>query len=210
MDTHIFLARHGETAWSRDDYFCGSSDVELSDAGQRQAEALAQALHAVPLAAIYASSLARAVATAVPVAAGHGLQAASVAELREMDFGAWEGRLRADVATTDAARYHAWQRDPAMVAPSGGENAYVVAARVMPALAQLIAAHTGETVLIVGHKTVNRILLCHLLGIPVRHYRERVVQDVCSLNHLRVGRDGDVRVTRLNDTSHLGSWTLPR
>ncbi len=203
ISVDLLLARHGATAWSRDALFCGSSDVELSEEGRAQAEQLAGKLEREKLAAIYCSPLRRAVATALAVARRHHLEPAVIAELREMDFGAWEGRERTEIVANDAAMYEAWQRDPAAVTPAGGEAAYVVAGRAIAALAPIVERHQGATVLIVAHKTLNRILICHYLGLPVAAYRDRIAQDVCALNRIEIRTAGQARVTLLNDTTHV-------
>lgn len=203
MTTELLLARHGETAWSRDDLFCGRTDVALSEAGIRQAQALAQAVAAQPLAAVYCSPLGRAVATAQWVAAAGGWPLTPVEALREMDFGAWEGRARADLIANDGERYRAWQQDAANIAPTDGESAAQVAARVVPVVQTLVQRHAGQVFLIVAHKTVNRILLCHLLGLPLGEYRQRITQDTAALNRLRFAADGTLADYVLNDGRHL-------
>jgi probable phosphoglycerate mutase len=202
-ETRIFLARHGETAWTRDDRFCGSSDIALSPTGMEQAERLARALRDAPISAVYASPLGRTIATAIPAAAARGLSPQLVPDLRELDFGAWEGRARAEVERDDAARWQSWIDDPATVAPEGGETGETVARRATPALLRLAADHPGETLLVLAHKTVNRLIICHLLGLPIRSYRQAVAQDVCALNQIVIGPAGAARVVRANATAHL-------
>lgn len=202
-ETRIFLARHGETAWTRDDRFCGSSDIALSPTGAEQADRLARVLRSAPISAVYTSPLGRAIATAMPAAAARGLSPRAVHDLRELDFGAWEGRPRAEVERDDAARWQSWIADPATVAPAGGETGEAVARRALPALLRLAADQLGETLLVVAHKTVNRLIICHLLGLPIPTYRQAVAQDVCALNQIVVGPAGAARVLRINATAHL-------
>ncbi|ACZ43384.1 Phosphoglycerate mutase [Thermobaculum terrenum ATCC BAA-798] len=198
----VWLARHGQTVWGDEDRFCGRTDLELSERGYAQAEALARRLAAEPLVAVYASPLRRALATAEAVARSQGLPVEALEGLVEMDFGRWEGRTREDVRRASPDRYLRWCEDPAAVAPEGGEGAYEVAQRALAALHHVFASHRAGAVLVVAHRTVNRILLCHYLEIPIRAYRERLGQDLCALNLLEVA-GGQVRVRLLNSTDHI-------
>jgi broad specificity phosphatase PhoE len=200
--TDVWLARHGATAWSHADVICGRSDIELSAEGQVQALLLVQRLAGEKLDAIYTSPLLRAVETAAPIAAQHQIMPVMVDDLREMDFGAWEGRARPAIKADDGERYRAWQRDPATVSPTDGEGAYTVAERATRALADIVTRHPDQTVLLVAHRTLNRILLCHLLGLPIQVYRDRIGQGVCALNRFRIDGDGNVQLTLLNDVAH--------
>ncbi len=200
--TDIWLARHGATAWSHTDLICGRSDIELSPDGQVQAVLLAQRLATEKLDAIYTSPLKRVVATAAPIAAQHQIMPVVVDDLREMDFGAWEGQQRNAIIANDGERYQAWQRDPSVVRPTDGEGAYAVAERATRALAAIVERHPDQTVLIVAHRTLNRILLCHLLGLPISLYRYRIAQGICALNRFHIDADGAAQITLLNDVAH--------
>ena len=145
----------------------------------------------------------RAVATAQWVAAAGGWPLTPLDALREMDFGEWEGRTRADLLANDGERFHAWQQDAEHLAPTGGESAAQVIARVAPVVEALLQRHTGQAFMIVAHRTVNRILLCHLLGYPLGEYRQRIAQDTAALNRVRFAADGTVADYVLNDVRHL-------
>src|SRR5512135_1316457 len=122
MTTRLFLIRHGATVLTAEDRFAGSTDVELSDTGREQAEALAQRLADDNVTAVYASPLRRTVATASIIGRPHGLQPILNDGLREIDHGRWEGLRRAEVETMFADEYAAWEEDPYIVAPAGGES----------------------------------------------------------------------------------------
>lgn len=201
MTTTVWLARHGETRWAAEDRYNGRADTELSERGRQQARQLAARLSGEPIAAVYCSSLRRCVETASCVAGRHGLVPRPVADLVEVDYGAWDGMLRTEILARYAELYAAWAADPASVLPPGGESGYSVLARALPALHGIVAAHTGRSVVIVAHKAVNRLLLCDLLAVPPRLYRARIGQLPCALN--RVEWHGkEPMLTLLNDTSH--------
>ncbi len=201
MTTVVWLARHGETRWAAEDRYNGRADTELSERGRRQARQLAARLSREPVAAVYCSSLNRCTETASFVAERHGLMPRPVADLVEVDYGAWDGMLRTEILARYAELYAAWKADPASVLPPGGESGYSVLARALPALHGIVAAHPDHTVVVVAHKAVNRLLLCDLLGIPPRLYRARIGQLPCALNRIEWhGREP--MLTLLNDTSH--------
>ena len=77
-----------------------------------------------------------------------------------------------------------------------------MATRGFDLLRTVLARHRDETVVLVGHDSVNRVLLLGLLEMPLSAYW-RLVQDPCTLNEIEVSPDGTVRLQRLNDTSHL-------
>ena len=199
----IFLIRHGATAWSYDDArFCGSTDLELTEDGLRQAELLADRLAAEPLAGVYATSLARTHQTAKAIAARHQLPVHVVPELREADFGEWEGLNYEQIAERYPEVNAARVSNPADVAPPGGENLNQVAARAVPALMALAERHRADGIAVVAHNTTNRVLLCHFLGVPLANYK-RILQSPAAANLLEFS-EGTMRVIIINDTCHLG------
>src|SRR5207249_8941020 len=90
----LFVVRHGETAWSRERRFAGSRDVALEPEGLRQCEAVARALASQVVAAVYASPLERARASAELIAKPHRLPVEIDPAFGEMAFGEWEGLTR--------------------------------------------------------------------------------------------------------------------
>jgi broad specificity phosphatase PhoE len=201
MMTIVWLVRHGETRWAAEDRYNGRADTELSERGRQQARQLAERLSGEPIGAVYCSSLRRCVETASLVAERHGLGPRPVADLVEVDYGAWDGMLRAEILARYPELYEAWQADPASVLPPGGESGYSVLARALPALHRIVAAHPGRSVAVVAHKAVNRLLLCDLLGIPARLYRARIGQQPCALNRIE-WHGKEPMLTLLNDTSY--------
>jgi broad specificity phosphatase PhoE len=201
----ILLARHGGTTSSDAGLFAGSSDVDLSDLGRAQANCLAERLAGEKIAAAYCSDMKRTIATATAVCARHGLSPSPTAALRELDHGHWEGLSREEVERRFAAEYRAWSDDPFTYAPPGGQAGAAVLARALPALTAIVAAHPSQTVLVVSHTATNRLLLCALLGIEPRRYRDRLAQDLACLNVLEFRDPANAKLLRMNDTSHLTS-----
>ena len=199
----LILARHGETAWNVQHRYQGRTDVELNDAGRRQAAALARRLAQEEIHAIYASDLRRARQTAQAIAGRHGLPVRSAPRLREMSFGAWEGLTYAEIEERDAQTLAAWRADPASVSPPGGETAAQVADRVQAFLDDLARVRQDRTVLLVAHGGTLRMLLCLALGLDFSHFWQLRL-DGASLSELCIYESTAV-LNYLNDTHHLAA-----
>jgi broad specificity phosphatase PhoE len=104
-----------------------------------------------------------------------------VAELRERHFGIWEGMTLNEISERYPDEFRAWAANPLEHSPTGGESTLQVRDRLIPAYEEIIARHPGESIAIAGHGGVNRIVLCHILGIPLEHIF-RVEQDNAAVN----------------------------
>lgn len=161
----VFVIRHGETDFSRERRFAGARDVPLSARGRLQSEAVAAALAAEPLAAVYTSPLERARASAELIAKPHGLEPRIAPVFREMAFGQWEGLLHDELAARLPSDATAWRERPHLAAPPGGERLADVAARAGEGIAQLRESHAGATVALVTHAIVTRLIVLQALGL---------------------------------------------
>ncbi|WP_216213902.1 histidine phosphatase family protein [Amycolatopsis aidingensis] len=192
MSTHLLLVRHGETEWHAENRYAGTSEVALTATGMAQAETLACFLAALPAArrpdALYCSPQQRALHTARPAATALGLRPLVVEDLREVHFGAVEGRTLEEVDPELVARFRA---DPVRDAFPGSEPPEQAAKRGAAALRAIAEAESGAgPVLVVAHNTLLRLTLCELVGIPLRNYRRVFPRmDNCALTELRV--DGE-------------------
>jgi broad specificity phosphatase PhoE len=198
MSTRLFLVRHGATAQTAEDRFSGAEGVELSDHGRAQAERLGERLHGEGIAAVFSSPLSRAMETARIISRGWSVTPVPVDGLREIAHGHWEGLQRKEVEEKFAAEYLMWEQDPFACAPAGGESGVEVLARALPALRKIIDEHTGSKVLI-------RLLLCSLLGIDARGYRDRLDQAPACLNVIDFKDAVRARLMLFNDTSHYSA-----
>ena len=203
--TVVYLIRHGATVLSKEDRFAGSTDVALSDDGIHQAKQLGKRLANEKIDAVYCSDMHRAIHTAEAVAKHHDLTPIQRPGLREIDHGHWEGLVHKQVEKDFAAEYKAWDADPLLTPPPGGESGLSVLARSLPALAKIVADHPDQTVAVVSHKATNRLLLCAIMGIDPREYRARVSQDTACLNRIEFRDINNGRVTLMNDISHYAN-----
>jgi broad specificity phosphatase PhoE len=165
MSFRLILVRHGETDWTRDGRYAGSRDVVLNALGIRQCQATATALAERSMAAVYATPLERARTSAEIVAKPHRLAVFVESRFREMSFGAWEGLTRDEAAAAFPEICRLWWNTPHLAQIPGAETLGDVRARVLAGLGELRAAHDGETVVLVTHGVVVRLLVLDALGL---------------------------------------------
>jgi probable phosphoglycerate mutase len=202
MTTRIYLIRHGATILSAEDRFAGATDVDLSDEGRRQAEALALRLSDDRITAVYCSPLKRTIETAMIVARPQGLTPIPRDGLREINHGRWESLRRSDVEAQFPEEYAAWEEDPFIYAPLEGESGLSVMARALPVMREIVLKHTGENVAVVSHKATIRLIISSLLGFDPRGYRDRLDQAPACLNVLDFKDPVRARLMVFNDVSH--------
>jgi probable phosphoglycerate mutase len=198
----IILARHGETPWNAEGRYQGQEDIALSPVGEAQAMALARRLDDVPITRAVASPLARARRTAEIALGARAPMLGLDAGLMEIAHGEWEGLLAAEIRERDGERLRAWRDAPHEVLMPGGESLRHVLDRAWPALTR--ACHglgDGDTLLVVAHDAVNRVLLCRVLGLPLANLW-RFRQAPTTLNLLEGSSVDALDVVRLTDCSH--------
>ncbi|HSS40789.1 MAG TPA: histidine phosphatase family protein, partial [Polyangia bacterium] len=115
----LYLLRHGETAFSHHNRFCGRIDAPLTAEGRVMAAAFAEAYAPVAWDAIVTSSRTRTVDTAMPLAARLGLQIRRDGRLDEMSYGDWQGLSKAEAAGRHPEHFARWLEDPSIGAPNG-------------------------------------------------------------------------------------------
>lgn len=201
--TAMVLLRHGETPLSGERRFSGIGDAYLTQTGETQARAAAQSMDARgDIEAIVSSPLPRAWRTAELVADVLGVPVREEGDLRETDFGVWEGLTFSEVRERWPDELSGWLADPT-VAPPGGESFAATAARVDRARDALVAAYPARAVLVVSHVTPIKTLVRQaLLAPPEALYRLHL--DVGCVSEIHWYADGPALVRALNDTSHLG------
>jgi broad specificity phosphatase PhoE len=170
VKTRVFLNRHGATELATEGRLAGTTDVSLSLVGREPARRLRGRLAHAGVAAVYASPLGRAMETAAILAEPHGLPV--VARVREIAHGHWEGMTRTEVERMHGEAYARWERNPYTFAPARDETGLSVTPRALPALFDIVAAHPGQTLIVVSHKATIRLLLRSLLGFDPRFYRD--------------------------------------
>jgi broad specificity phosphatase PhoE len=199
--TRFVLIRHGQTEWNREERYRGRADIALNDTGHQQARRLAATLADTAIAAVYASPLQRCVQTAEPIARQHGLEVQPLEGLLDIHYGRWQGLTPAEAAKGYPKLYHLWLTSPGRVRFPDGEGLDDVRTRATSALAELTNRHAGQTVVLVSHKIVCKIILCAILGLTNDHIW-RIEQDNAAINVFQ-HEDGSWVVLSMNDTCHL-------
>lgn len=195
----LHLVRHGETTQSAEGVLCGDLDPPLTDEGRAQAEALGKRLVQFQPIAVYASPMLRARQTAQPLLEAAGLDVHLEYGLREIGYGDWEGRTEGQLKAEDPDAYLAWNSDPAVYAPPGGESGYAIAARALPVVDRIRANHKEGHVVIVSHKATIRVITCALLGLHVGRFRDRIACPTASVTTFEYGARGPMLV-RIGET----------
>ncbi|MFI0979089.1 bifunctional RNase H/acid phosphatase [Streptomyces sp. NPDC021093] len=201
----LVLLRHGETLLTPEKRFSGSggSDPELSAVGRKQAEAVAASLAVRgTIQAVVSSPLTRCRETADAVASRLGLPVQIEEDLRETDFGAWEGMTFAEVRQRYTEDLDAWLGSVEAEPTGGGESFAAVARRVSAARDRLAEKYAGRTVLVVTHVTPIKTLVRLALGAPPESLFKMELS-AASLSAVAYYADGNASVRLLNDTSHL-------
>lgn len=199
--THIYLVRHGQTAWNREEIFRGRSDVPLDETGLRQAELAGLYLKEIKIDAIYSSPLSRAWKTAEKISAYHPLQVQPLQGIIDMSFGEWEGHPHEEIKRMDPETYRLWREEPHRAKLPGGETLDEVRERAMAALEEVIRIHPEGTIVLVSHRVVNKILLCGILGLDNSHFWQ-IIQDTAAINLIRYQK-GRYYLALMNETCHL-------
>jgi len=197
----ILLIRHGEVAWNKQACYTGWTDLPLTEKGLRQARRVAERLSSEPIEAVYCSDLQRAKVTAEIVAVPHRITPIIEQDLRELNYGEWEGVAETDLPTLYPDLYAAWAARPAEIAVPQGESFSQLRDRVSGVVARIMAERPDGTVAVVGHKSANRVLLCQLFGIDINLYR-RIGQDNGAINSISFTPDR-AQIAALNDTCHM-------
>ncbi len=203
MSLKLHFLRHGQTASSRDNDFCGSgTDARLTSSGEQMAQAVASYYQSISWRAVYSSPQRRAVATAQPLCDAIGIEPEVRDGLKEIGYGAWEGKKLEIVRRNYGEDYRKWEDDPAWHAPTNGESAVAVEQRAMKVVKEIQGRYESGDVLVVSHKATIRIMLCSLLGIDLSTYRFRLGCPVGSVSVVEFGARGPL-LHALADRTHL-------
>jgi broad specificity phosphatase PhoE len=200
--TRIILVRHGQTEWNRVERFRGRADVPLNDTGLAQAELTGQRIAAEwrPM-AVYSSPLTRAVKTAEIIARHFILSVQVHHELTDIDYGQWQGLTPDEVRERWPQISDEWYNKPASAHIPGGETLEQLRSRALVVIDELVRRHKNQTIVVVGHTVINRIILLGMLGQSNDRFW-RLRQDTCAINCFEAD-GGNFTLLSINDTCHL-------
>ncbi len=190
--TFIDLMRHGEPVGGR--MYRGQRDDPLSAKGWEQMR-VAVGDHR-PWDCILSSTLSRCSEFACELAARHALPLETDDRLKEIGFGAWEGRTATELRAENPAGFDDFYANPVAHRPPGAESLNDFGARVLAAWNDVLARHADQHVLIVAHAGVMRMVLCHILEIPLRRMFSVHVPNAC-LTRISISRESRAGTVRL-------------
>jgi phosphoserine phosphatase len=200
--TKLLLTRHGHVEGIKPERFRGREPLELTARGRAQAATVAKRIAGAwrPI-KIYTSPMGRCVETGAAIAEACRIAAEVCADLNDIDYGAWQFIGYESARKQNPALFDAWFATPHLVRFPNGESLQDLVARTANALRLVLERHPDETIVLVGHDSVNRALLLELLDQPLAAYW-RVAQDPCCINEIDIV-GGKIRIQRLNETHHL-------
>lgn len=201
MLTSIYLIRHAQTAWNKEEIFRGRTDIGLDEMGLMQAELVGRYFKDTKIDQIYSSPLSRSWQTAERIAQFHNLEVKPLWGIIDMSFGNWEGHHHKEIKKIDSHTYRLWIESPHLVRIPGGETLDEVRKRAMISIEEIIKMHEGENIVLVSHRVVNKVIICGILGIDNSHFWQ-VAQDPTAINIIQY-KNGRYILSLMNDTCHL-------
>ena len=201
--TSIYLVRHGQTAWNKEEIFRGRTDVPLDETGLKQAELVGEYFQGMEIDAIYSSPLSRALQTAQKIAQFNDLKVQPLPGIIDMSFGKWEGRPHQEIREKDSKTYRQWVEEPHLVRLPGGESLDDVRVRAMAALEEVMRKHPEKTLVLVSHRVICKVLICAILNLDNSHFWQ-ITQDTTAINLIQY-RKGKYILSLMNETCHLKS-----
>lgn len=204
----LYLIRHGQTEWNITGRIQGKTDTALNETGIYQAELLSQAMAGHSIEAVYASPLRRAYDTACVVAAKKGLKVTPIEELREVDFGLWEGLTWNEINERYPADFAAWDASPVRNTPTGGEKKESSRGRCRAAMEHILGSAEGD-VAIVAHGGILVFVADYLLR--AQKDRNEIIVRNASITTIEYDKAAAVgKLILLNDVSHLAQVTAEK
>jgi len=200
--TIVLLVRHGHVGGIKPERFRGRADLVLTETEQRQAEMLARRIASqwAP-SSIYTSPLQRCIATGAAITRACGVPSQPLGELNDLDYGAWQSRTYDDARAKEPYLFEAWFTTPHLFRFPGGESLQDVATRTASLLHFVVSRNAADTLVLVGHDSVNRVMLTQILDMPLSAYW-RLAQSPCCINEIEV-TGSSFQLRRMNDTAHL-------
>lgn len=188
----VYLVRHGETSWNKEWLFQGHQDVELSEKGIEQARRVSERLKGVIFSSIYSSDLRRASKTAQIIAENQEIKVKETSDLREINFGEWEGRRYENLTEKESEYFQKWLKGPSKYRIPGGESLTEMRERVINFLNLVVSwvdednknkkgkkekGHNKdvENILITAHGGTIKIIIAHVLNMDIKNMSRLVI-----------------------------------
>lgn len=202
MNTTITLVRHGETGWNALGKFQGCSDTELSDKGVQQARCLSKKFDN-KFDVIYASPLKRARKTAEIICERSNKDIKIAQDLREINFGEWEGLTIKEIELNFPEKLIEWRTDEINGPLCGGDLSLKKASlRANNAIIEIAKMHQGQNIIIVAHSGIIKAGLVGIFDLKMTMYHKIMLGNT-SVSKIIFDDDFNAKIVTLNDISHM-------
>ncbi|MGO9474317.1 MAG: histidine phosphatase family protein [Rhodomicrobium sp.] len=202
MTTKIILTRHGHVEGIEPRRFRGRHDTPLTSLGEQQSKATALSIAASWRPSIvYTSPMGRCTSTGTAIAEACKIPLEILPALNDIDYGAWQWKTHEEIAKTYPEDYATWRRTPHLFRFPQGDSLQELVARAADALRWVLQHHHDETVVLVGHNSVNRAFLTQILDQPLSAYWHMAFEP-CGISEIDFDH-GMPCVLRMNETLHL-------
>lgn len=194
MKTTVILIRHGETIWNREGRIQGQTDISLSKKGIKEAKTLAERIRDFDIDHVYTSKLKRAIHTSEIALEGTKLSLTKDKGLNERHYGEYEGQTWKEVEEKTSAPHTSLIEEI-----KNGESKQEFTKRVLQTFKRIIVRHKGETILIVSHGGVMRVLIRYL-----KRLKEDILNPLpnASISIFEIKKDRVIE-KMFGDVSHL-------
>lgn len=199
--TEITLVRHAETEWNTQRRFQGHKDSELTELGWKQVSALGKSFRYESFDRLYSSDLPRSRKTAEAIAAHHQHSILFDERLREKNLGIFEGLDVPEIRERFGEAYAAFKSEGPGYQIEEGESTFQLQQRALAFVEDVQARHAGESIVLVTHGGVVRVLLKHILGISLDTPTRFRIQNT-SIHRLVLEKEYWM-VSTLGEVSHL-------
>lgn len=200
--TKILLIRHGHVEGIHPARFRGREDLPLTKRGRAEALAVAHRIASKwQPARVYTRPLSRCVETGAAIAKACNIEAQSIDQLNDIDYGTWRMRSHEDMATAEPTLYATWFAAPHLMRFPDGDSLQELVSRSADALRLVHERHPDQTIVLVSHDSVIRALLVQLADLPLSSYW-RLTQTPCCINEIDVAGT-QIQIRGINDASHL-------
>ena len=204
MNTTVVLIRHGETEWNKLGKFQGGTDIALSDDGIKQAELLRDRING-DFDYIYASPLSRAFETAKIVASNSNSKVIIAPEIREINFGEWEGLTIKGISEKYPEIFKVWRTDKVEGNFIGGDlSIHNASNRATKCILDIVRKHEGKKIVIVAHGGIIKAGLIGIFEWDMTMYHKMLLGNTC-INTIIFNKEMKPILECLNDTNHLNT-----
>lgn len=205
MSTKLILIRHGETEWSYQKRYCGFTDIDLNGKGRWQARRLLKRLSKEQIHKVYSSDMKRTVQFAKIVVKDTPVE--EILDLREINFGIFEGLKYPDLMIKYPQLYRKWLKDPLNIIIPRGESLDSLAARVRKVVRRILSQNSDKTIAVFTHAGPIKVILCDMIKLNLKEIW-KIQSALASVSIVEFVK-GRGKICLLNDTSYLTKLHLP-